>query len=142
NWVIGGAVGLLAAMVLIPTVLGAVSHSANGKAVAAVSTASTPPGYTSFVDRTDHFSIAVPATWRSINPSSPGATSSMRDMLQLAPRVQAAVGAGFANAMSKSTKFLSLDSKGGMGATSEVSVVVTPAVGARDGDLPQAEAGL
>ncbi|MGH9095099.1 MAG: hypothetical protein ACRDXE_08055 [Acidimicrobiales bacterium] len=142
NWVIGGAAGLLAAMVLIPTALEAVSHPSDAKAVAGVGTASTPPGYKPFVDRTDHFSIAVPAAWRSANPSSPGVTASVHDMLQLSPRLQANLGSGFVNALSRSTKFLAVDPTGGTIATSAVAVVVSPAIGATDNDLPQAEAGL
>jgi hypothetical protein len=94
-----------------------------------------PAGYVRFVDTKDGFSIAVPRSWRRIDPSSPGASAALRGMLQANPNVQAAIGSKAADVITQGTKFMTLNLNGRAGIPT-LNVIVEPAVGARDSDLP------
>jgi hypothetical protein len=131
-------------LVVVLAVVGRSSHSptfSNGKAVPGPSTASTPDGYKSFVDQTDHFSIAVPAQWREVNPSSPGAAAALQQLEQDNPKLKAALGSNLATVMSRGAKFLSVEPDRQADVSPNVIVSVQPAPGIQDSDVTQA-AGL
>lgn len=88
-----------------------------------------PAGYTGFSSSVDHFTVAVPATWRQVDPSSPGATQTVQDLVKANPAFSSVLGSG--DLASKGIKFLAANPTTG----SSVNVVVKPALGARDSDL-------
>ena len=94
-----------------------------------------PAGYVSFADRADHFSIAVPSSWRRIDPLSPGASQALQNLVRANPSLASLFGSNAADLLAKGIKFLALN----VNATDRptVNVVVEPAVGVRDSDLPQ-----
>ncbi len=87
-----------------------------------------PPGFTTFTDAADRFSISFPESWRKVDPSSPGAAQAIQDLVKSNPGL-ATVASG--DLVAQGIKFLAVASAG-----ATVNVVVKPAVGARDSDLP------
>jgi len=107
-------------------------------AVAGANTASTPPGYQSFVDQADRFSLAVPSTWREIDPSSPGAAKAFQDLQNLNPKLKSAFGGtDLATLVASGMKFLSIEPTFQGDFASNVNVLVHSALGIRDSDLAQ-----
>jgi len=108
------------------------STSSPPKTAAAITTttlaASVPAGFAGFSDAADRFTIAVPGSWRTIDPSSPGAAQAKQDLAKSNP-VLAPVLTG--DLVAQGIKYLAVDAAG-----SATNVVVKPAVGARDSDLP------
>lgn len=88
-----------------------------------------PAGFTGFTDTADRFTIATPPGWRQVNPSSPGAAQATQDLVKSNPKLAAALPSG--DLVALGIKFLAVESGG-----SVVNVVVKPAVGAQDSDLP------
>jgi hypothetical protein len=128
------------AIVVALVVAGQSSHSptfSNGKAVPGASAAGTPSGYKSFIDRTDHFSIAVPAQWRQVDPSSPGAAAAFQQLAQDNPKWKAAIGSNLATLISRGMKFLATEPNRQAAVQSTVNVVVEPAPGIQDSDVTQ-----
>jgi hypothetical protein len=137
---IAAAAAVIVAVVVV-AVVGRSSHSpsfTNGKAVAGPSTAGTPSGYKSFLDQTDHFSIAVPAQWRQVDPSSPGAAAAFQQLEQDNPKLKAALGSNLATLESRGMKFLSFDPNSQAAGPPTVNVAVQPAPGIQDSDITQA----
>jgi hypothetical protein len=132
---------ILVVVLVVVALVGRSSHSpgfSNGKAVPGPSTASTPNGYKAFVDQTDHFSIAVPAPWRDVDPSSPGAAAAFQQIEQDNPRLKAGLGSSFATLMSRGVKFFAVEPYSQADVASNVTVIVQPAPGIQDSDISQA----
>jgi hypothetical protein len=91
--------------------------------------ANVPAGFTGFTDVADRFTIATPAGWRQVNPSSPGAAQATQDLVKSNPKLAAALPSG--DLVALGIKFLAVEGSG-----STLNVVVKPAVGAQDSDLP------
>jgi hypothetical protein len=102
---------------------------------ASPTTVALPHGYAAFTDRSDRFSIAVPAQWRQIDPSSPGASQSIAAAVQNNPGLKNLVGSNAAALVAQGMRFIAVDYNNPTGAT--VNVVARAAPGARDSDLPQ-----
>lgn len=90
---------------------------------------SVPAGYTGFTDETSHFSISVPTSWRKVDPTSPGATQALQDLVKANPGFASLVGSG--DLASSGMRFLAADPATG----ASVNVVVRSAIGATDADL-------
>lgn len=90
-----------------------------------------------FADAAKHFSIAVPSTWRSIDPSSPGAIDAFKTLLAANPRLAEAYGSLSTATLSSAMSFfgISADST----APGSVNVVAVPALGVSDSDLSSVE---
>jgi hypothetical protein len=128
-------------VVVVAVVVGRSSHSptfTTGKAVPGTSSAGTPSGYQSFVDQTDHFSIAVPTQWRALDPSSPGAAAMFQQLEQDNPKLKAVLGSNLATQESRGMKFLSVDVNSQAAESPNVNVIVTPAPGLQDSDVTEA----
>jgi len=87
-----------------------------------------PAGFAGFTDTADRFTIAVPSAWRKVDPSSPGAAQAEKDLLKSNPSLAPLLSGDL---VAQGIKFLAVDSAGGA-----VNVVVKPALGATDSDLP------
>src|SRR5262249_36087092 len=92
--------------------------------------------YVPFVDRKDRFTIGVPRSWRRIDPSSPGASAALRTVLRDNPNMQSVLGSNAADVISKGTKFMTLNANARVDIPT-LNVIVEPAIGARDSDLPE-----
>jgi len=90
--------------------------------------ASVPAGFTGFSDAADRFTIAVPAAWRTIDPSSPGAAQLKQDLAKSNPALAPVLSGDL---VAQGIKYLAVDAAG-----SAANVIVKPALGARDRDLP------
>ncbi len=123
-WRVGAVVGLAA------TVVACGGGSKSSTAATTSSTARTPAGFAVFQDKPDHLRLSVPSAWRQVDASSPGAIQAAKDLAASNPALQSLIGSG--DLSSKGIKFLALAPDTG----SNVNVVVKPAVGARDSDLP------
>jgi len=89
-----------------------------------------PAGFTGFTDAADRFTIAVPATWRQVDPASPGAEQAIQEVVKRYPDFASVLGSG--DLAAQGMRFIAVTG-GGAGA----NVVVRPAVGGRDSDLPR-----
>ena len=114
-----------------------VSHHSTAKqvpaqtAVTAPRLSGVPSGYTAFVDRADQFRIAVPATWRHVDPSSPGAKQTLQALTRANPKLAQL----FQSTLeSKAIKYFAIQINLA-GPSPSVNVTVTPALGVRDQDL-------
>ena len=133
---VGIALGAVAVLIGAVVVARA-SHSdrTRGAVIAGSPAASTPSGYTSFVDHADRFSIAVPAAWRDVDPSSPGAQQAFQDLVQGNPEIAASLGPNIATMVTKGMKFFSIDPAAGPAGRPSVNVIAEPALGINDSDL-------
>jgi hypothetical protein len=120
-------VGLILIMVAIPTILGSRSG---------LHPAYTPAGYKAFTEKTDRFSLAVPGSWESVDPSSPGAAEAYQQMEANNPAFQGVGGGDVTNLASRGMKFLAVDGQ------SSVNVVVKPVLGAGSSSLSQLQSQL
>ncbi len=133
-------VALVLVGAIVAIVVGATSPSSKPPgsiAVAGANTPATPHGYQTYVDQRDRFSIAVPAIWREVNPSSPGAAAFFQQMEQANPKIRATLPGNLAGLAAQGTKFFAIDATSQSGGA-RTTVVVEPALGSSDGDLPQA----
>ena len=125
------AVGIVAALIAGVLILaGRTSPSAhdwNDLAVAGPKTTSTPPGYTSFVDRAEHFSIAVPSSWTEINPESPSSIAAYEQVEQNNPNLKAIIGSP-STFDAKGMRFLAIEttSRGSQAAAISVAARADP----------------
>jgi hypothetical protein len=120
-------VGLILIMVAIPTILGSRSG---------LHPAYTPAGYKAFTEKTDRFSLAVPGSWESVDPSSPGAAEAYQQMAANNPAFQSVGGGDVTNLASRGMKFLAVNGQ------SSVNVVVKPVLGAGSSSLTQLQSQL
>jgi hypothetical protein len=129
-----------AAVVLLVVVAAGTFKAAPGKATKV----GTAHGYTRFADRTDSFSIAVPSSWRQVNPSSPGAQAAFAQVMAASPSLKKAFGGGFAGLAASGIKFLAVDPDPADAATGSptINVIVHPAPGSKDADLQQLASGI
>jgi len=138
NVVIAAAV-VLVVLVIVGVVVGTTSHSSNAPgsiAVAGTNAADTPQGYQTFVDQPDRFSLAVPSTWREINPSSPGAADAFQAIQDQNPNLKSALGGtNLATMAASGMKFFSMEPSPEGGFASNINVVVHSALGIKDSDL-------
>lgn len=93
--------------------------------------APVPAGYTGFTSAPFRFSLAVPSSWRQVDPASPGANQALRDIVSTNPALGAAIGG--ADLATLGIRFLASDPASG----DSVNVVAKPAIGLRDSDLPE-----
>lgn len=91
--------------------------------------ASVPAGYTAFTSKEDRYSLAVPKDWRQIDPSSPTAAQAVKDAVKLNPALGSVISPE--NLTAQGIKYLAVNGTG-----ASVNMVVKPAAGARDSDLP------
>jgi hypothetical protein len=115
-------VGLILVALAIPTLLG----SRGG-----LHPAFTPAGYKAFTDKTDRFTLAVPGSWESVDPSSPGAAEAFQQLQADNPAFESVEGGDVSNLASRGMKFLAV------GDQSSVNVVVKPFFGAAGSALTQ-----
>ncbi len=99
-------------------------------AATTTSTGPVPAGYTGFTEATSRFSVAVPSSWRQVDPSSPGAAQALQDLAKSNPALGSMLSGG--DLAAEGIKFLAVDQAG-----ASANVVVKPALGAKDSDLPQ-----
>jgi len=90
---------------------------------------SVPAGFVGFTDAADRFTIAVPTAWSKVDPSSPGAAQATQEMLKNNPDMATVLTSDLAG---QGVKYLAVDGSG-----SSANVVVKPALGMKDSDLPQ-----
>jgi hypothetical protein len=111
------------------------SPSASPHGSSSTTTGAMPRGYTRFTDHADRFTIAVPVSWRRIDPSSPGASQAFAELLRSNPGIANATGTDSAALLSQGMKLLAID----VGSPTEptIDVITRPAPGLRDSDLPQ-----
>jgi hypothetical protein len=102
----------------------------------------TPAGYVAFTDATDGFSIAVPASWRQIDPNSPTAQTTIDELEKSNPNLQAALGSGVADLTAKGIKFLAIDPVVAGGIAPNLNVIAKPALGFGPKNLAQLKAAL
>jgi hypothetical protein len=132
---LGGVVGLsLALSNLAAQSQPAVASSA--VAVAAPTAVGTPKEYRSFVDRPDHFSISVPVSWLAVNPDGPEASAMLKLLEHDYPKFAGSLGPA-ATLAKEGVKFIAVDASAGQDAGSNVNVLVEPAPGFTDSDLPE-----
>jgi len=126
--VIGGAVG------------GAVvATSSNSPTTGASRSGTAANGFSVFSDHADSFTIAVPSSWSQIDLSSPGANAAMSEMLSKYPKIGSILrSGGVSNLQQLGMKFFAADPVSG----SSMNIIVIPAVGSGDADLPTAEGGI
>jgi hypothetical protein len=125
--VAASVVGLILVLAAIPTVLGSRSG---------LHPVFTPAGYKAFTEKTDRFSLAVPDSWESVDPSSPGAAEAFQQLEANNPAFQSVVGGDVTNLASRGMKFLAV------GDQSSVNVVVKPLFGASGSSLTQLQSQL
>jgi hypothetical protein len=116
--------------------------NSNDLAVAGPKTTSTPPDYTSFVDRADHFSISVPSSWTEVNPESPGSIAAFEQVEQNNPNLKAIIGSP-SSLEAKGMRFLAIDTANQQ--TSEpatISVTAEGDPGFQDSEFSQLAAQL
>jgi hypothetical protein len=116
-----------------------------GSAVATPSApgaAGAPTGYQTFSDQADHFSIAVPSSWRSVDPASPGATAAFEQLQQTNPNFKRAFGGNIASLLANDVKFLAVDPVSQATEAPNINVIVKPAPGFVDADLGQIRSAL
>ena len=101
--------------------------------------AGAPLGYTTFVDKTDHFRIATPTSWQEVDPASPAARQKIEQIVESDPALAADFGNGAT--IPATIKFLAVDVNP-LGFSPNVNIVVEPAVGLRDARLPDALTGI
>jgi hypothetical protein len=99
-----------------------------------VSLPSTPAGFTSFRSAADHFSIAVPAGWRSVDPSSPGAQAALNDIEQANPALKSTLGPTAAHLVEQGIAFWGFSPGAGQ-FSANVSVLAKAAPGYSSSDL-------
>jgi hypothetical protein len=110
--------GLIVLAIAIPLFLG--TH-------ASLHPAFTPAGYKPFSDRTERFSLAVPDSWQTVNPDSPGAAEAFQQLEQSNPAFQSMAGSG--DPASEGMKFFAVGQQG------SVNVIVKPLLGAGSSTL-------
>jgi translation elongation factor EF-1beta len=96
----------------------------------ATTTTGVPAGFTTFQDKSDHFKLSVPSSWRQVDASSPGAIQAAKDLAAANPTLQSLIGSG--DLASKGIKYLAIAADG----QSNVYVVVKATPGVKDSDLP------
>ncbi|HUO48153.1 MAG TPA: PsbP-related protein [Acidimicrobiales bacterium] len=130
-----------ALVVLLLVVVAAGVFSSPGKATKV----GASNGYTQFADHTDSFSIAVPSSWRQVDPSSPGAEAAFQEMTTQNPSLRKAFGNGFSDVVSAGIKFLAVDpdpADVASGGSPTINVIVHPAPGSTDADLGRLSSGI
>ncbi len=130
-----GAACLVLLAIAIPTFLG---HnpptSTTDRALPNGNSSSTPAGYQSFSDQTYHFTIAVPSTWKQIDPASPGAAAALKEVEQTNPNLRAVL-PDFSSLAAKGMKFMAVDPTATDGFAPNMNVIAHAAVGYSDNDL-------
>lgn len=102
----------------------------------------TPPGYVTFTDASDGFSIAVPGSWRQVDPNSPTAQATIDELEKSNPNLEAALGAGVSDLTAKGIKFLAIDPVVSAGIAPNVNVIAKPALGFGPKNLAQLKEAL
>jgi translation elongation factor EF-1beta len=107
-----------------------VACGSSKKASTTATTTGAPAGFTTFQDKSDHFKLSVPSSWRQVDASSPGAIQAAKDLAAANPTLQSLIGSG--DLASKGIKYLAIAADG----QSNVYVVVKATPGVKDSDLP------
>jgi hypothetical protein len=102
----------------------------------------TPAGYVTFTDPSDGFSIAVPGSWRQVDPNSPTAQATIDELEKSNPNLQTALGSGVADLTAKGIKFLAIDPVVAGGIAPNVNVIAKPALGFGSKNLAQLKQAL
>jgi hypothetical protein len=129
---------------LVLVVAGRASSStsnSNDLAVAGPKTANTPAGYTSFVDRADHFSIAVPSSWTEVSPESQNSIAAFNEVEQNNPNLKAIIGSP-STLEAKGMRFLAIASASHEGQPDTINVTARADPGFRDSEFSQLAAQL
>jgi len=121
------------------------SHTAAPAATAATTTSTTlapttttlPAGYSAFVDAADHVSIAVPATWDQLDPSSASAAADLQQALAVNPQLKSVYPNGVASFEASGTKFMAFSPTSIGGFQANINLIATSAPGIVGGDLVQ-----
>lgn len=112
-------------------------------AVSAPNSPSTPSGYSTFTSKADKFSIAVPSTWKKVDPSSPGAQAAINEIERLNPGLGSALGTSAVNLAERGMLLLAVDPAAAPdGFTSSMNVVAKPDLVYSASSLTQLEAQL
>jgi hypothetical protein len=133
------AVGIAAVLVIVVViaVVGGISHtpSSNATAAAAVKSAAAPRGYSTFVDQTTQFSLALPSAW-------PKATSATAGKLERGnTTLKKILGSALPSAQLKGVRLITVDPRS-TSVPDYVSVVVRPVAGVSDNDLGSVASAL
>jgi hypothetical protein len=111
-----------------------------GTAVASPSASGTPAGYQTFSDQAARFSVAVPSSWRSVDPTSPGAAAAFQEIQQANPNFRN--GPSIASLLANDVKFLAVEPGIQTTFAANVNVIAKPAPGFVDADLGQIRSGV
>jgi hypothetical protein len=111
-----------------------------GTAQASPSAPGTPDGYQVFADQAAGFSVAVPNSWQSVDPTSPDAAAAFQQIQQVNPNFRN--GPNLANLLANDVKFLAVEPGTQTSVAANINVIVKPAPGFVDSDLSQIQRGL
>ena len=134
------AVAVAGVLILTGRTSPAASNS-NNLAVSGPKTASTPAGYTSFVDSADRFSIAVPSSWTEVNPESAGSIAAFEQVEQNNPNLKAIIGSP-SSLEAKGMRFLAIDTADQESQPSTINVTAQADPGFQDSEFSQLVAQL
>ena len=141
--------GSLVAVLVILAIIGAVAGKKTnnppnpGTAVAVTNGANTPAGYTTFENATEHFSIAIPKTWKSIDPTSPGAQAAMNEIQQSSPNLKSAFAGSAAQLAERGMGLLAINpSIASDGIAPNLNIIAQPDLTYTPSDLDKIAASL
>jgi len=125
-------IGAVLVLVLVIAAVSVISHTPSSNATAlALKPAAAPSGYSTFVDTSDHFSIAVPKAWPKTDPTATRAAATIQRFEQSHVTVKAILGSAFSSALLSNIRLVAVDPT----ASGYVTVVVRPAPKITDSDL-------
>jgi hypothetical protein len=101
------------------------------------SASGAPAGYQTFSDQADHFSIAVPSEWRSVDPTSPGAAAAFEQIQAANPNFKRGFNGNLSSLLANDVKFLAVAPPSQAAEAANLNVIVKPAPGFVDADLGQ-----
>ncbi len=108
---------------------------------AASASAGAPAGFRTFVDAKDHFQIAAPSSWLTVDPAAPNINAAFQSLLRKSPRLAQVLGTSAGNLAARGVRFIAVDSTDVHDdEPPNVNVVVTSAPGFTVSDLSKLEA--
>ena len=145
------AASCLSVLVLVGVIAAATVKPRNGSpAVSSAAPAlpvgggpTAPTGFTTFHSSADGFTIAIPETWKAVDPTSPGAQAAMNEMEQSNPNLRSAFATSALQLAEKGMALLAINPVAdSQGFASNVSVDAQPDLTYSSGDLVQIASAL
>jgi hypothetical protein len=145
--------GAVVAVIAVLAVIGAVAGSTKkgnssttpneGAATPAPRTAGTPAGYTNYSSAVDGFHIAIPDTWKAVDPQNAGAQAAMNEVERDNPKLNTGQMKSAIQLAQAGTVVWAVNPTPGTGGfNSNVAVLAKPDVTFSDSDLSVLEASL